>query len=120
MKQYRLFIFTQENCPPCYRLKDYVKRLPISQQKELTFYPYKGGDGERTTMAQELGVNMTPTLVVLHESIIYKDDDAEMAQCVVESIVGCQNIVTALPATISDYTYTPTEIDDIHPDQAHG
>jgi len=33
---------------------------------------------------------------------------------------GAQNIITALPATISDYTYTKTEIDDIHPDQSSG
>ena len=117
MKHYRLFVFTQDNCNPCYRLKDYIQRLPIEQQRELTFYPYKTRTGERTVMAQELGVTMTPSLVVVHEDTICENDDAGIDQCIVESIVGAQNIITALPATISDYTYTKTEIDDIHPDQ---
>ena len=117
MKHYRLFVFTQDNCNPCYRLKDYIQRLPIEQQRELTFYPYKTRTGERTVMAQELGVTMTPSLVVVHEDTICENDDAVIDQCIVESIVGAQNIITALPATISDYTYTKTEIDDIHPDQ---
>ena len=120
MKHYRLFIFTQENCPPCYRLKDYIFRLPEEQRKELTFYPYKTGNGERTVMAQELGVTQTPSLVVIHEDTICENDDAVIDQCIVESIVGAQNIITALPATISDYTYTKTAIDDIHPDQSSG
>ncbi len=71
-------------------------------------------------MAQELGVTQTPSLVVLHEDTICENDDAVIDQCIVESIVGAQNIITALPATISDYTYTKTEIDDIHPDQSSG
>ncbi len=118
MKHYRLFVFTQDNCHPCYRLKDYIKRLPIEQQRELTFYPYRTRTGERTVMAQELGVTTTPSLVVVHEDTICENDDAVIDQCIVESIVGTQNIITALPATISDYTYTKTEIDDIHPDQS--
>lgn len=118
MKHYRLFVFTQDNCNPCYRLKDYIKRLPIEQQRELTFYPYRTRTGDRTVMAQELGVTMTPSLVVVHEDTICENDDAVIDQCIVESIVGAQNIITALPATISDYTYTKTEIDDIHPDQS--
>lgn len=118
MKHYRLFVFTQDNCNPCYRLKDYIQRLPFEQQRELTFYPYKTRTGERTVMAQELGVTMTPSLVVVHEDTICENDDAVIDQCIVESIVGAQNIITALPATISDYTYTKTEIDDIHPDQS--
>ena len=61
MKHYRLFVFTQDNCHPCYRLKDYIKRLPIEQQRELTFYPYRTRTGERTVMAQELGVTTTPS-----------------------------------------------------------
>ena len=120
MKHYRLFVFTQDNCNPCYRLKDYIQRLPIEQQRELTFYPYRTRTGERTVMAQELGVTMTPSLVVVHEDTICENDDAVIDQCIVESIVGAQNIITALPATISDYTYTKTEIDDIHPDQSSG
>lgn len=118
MKHYRLFVFTQDNCNPCYRLKDYIQRLPIEQQREITFYPYRTRTGERTVMAQELGVTMTPSLVVVHEDTICENDDAVIDQCIVESIVGAQNIITALPATISDYTYTKTEIDDIHPDQS--
>ena len=118
MKHYRLFVFTQDNCNPCYRLKDYIQRLPIEQQRELTFYPYRTRTGDRTVMAQELGVTMTPSLVVVHEDTICENDDAVIDQCIVESIVGAQNIITALPATISDYTYTKTEIDDIHPDQS--
>jgi predicted DCC family thiol-disulfide oxidoreductase YuxK len=120
MKHYRLFVFTQDNCNPCYRLKEYISRLPHEQQKEVTFYPFKTGNGERTVMAKELGVEVTPTLVVLHEDTICENDDAVIDQCIVETIVGAQNIITALPATISDYTYTKTEIDDIHPDQSNG
>ena len=61
--------------------------------------------------ATELGITKTPTLVVLHDD---KGDGDDLTKPI-EMIVGCKAIKAALPATISDYTYVKTEIDEIHP-----
>ena len=35
MKTYELYVFTQESCAPCTRLKDHVQTLTEAEQAEL-------------------------------------------------------------------------------------
>ena len=111
VKQYCLAIFTQNECKPCLDLKDHVASLPKDQQSVLEFYPFKTVRGDLSPWAAELGITMTPTLVVLHDDKGEGDDLTKP----IEMIVGCKAIKAALPATISDYTYVKTAIDEIHP-----
>lgn len=114
VKQYCLAIFTQNQCKPCTDLKAHVASLPKDQQAVLEFYPFKTIRGQRSAWAEELGITMTPTLVVLHDDQGAGSDLTKP----IETVVGCKAIIAALPATISDYTYVATEIDEIHPDQS--
>ena len=78
MKQYHLYVFTQDACPPCARLKTYVETLAEDEKAELDFVPLKTPSGQRTALAEELEVELTPTLVVTHETIfceIASDDE---------------------------------------------
>ena len=46
MKQYHLYVFTQEACPPCIRLKDHVSNvLTDNERAELDFVPLKTPSG---------------------------------------------------------------------------
>ena len=69
MKQYKLYVFSQDGCAPCTRLKDHVKTLTEAEQAELDFVPLKTPTGSRTALAEELSVELTPTLVVVHETV---------------------------------------------------
>ena len=108
VKKYLLAVFTQPNCKPCVDLHSYVAFLPEEQQKVIEFFPFKTVTGQRTPWCEELGVEKTPTLVVLH-------DEMEDLSTPIEVIVGAKAIIKALPATISDYTYVETSVDDIDP-----
>ena len=115
MKNYHLYVFTQESCPPCIRLKDHVKSLTEDEQAELDFVPLKTASGERTALAEELAVELTPTLVVVHETVQCKVDyESEEEFCdleeeSVERFVGANNIIEHLNATLDAYTYAHQE-----------
>ena len=114
MKQYHLYVFTQDACPPCARLKNYVKTLAESERAELDFVPLKTSSGKRTALAEELAVELTPTLVVTHKTIsceIDNDDEeyCELEEESVERFVGANNIIEHLSATIDAYTYAHPE-----------
>ena len=64
MKTYKIYVFTQDSCAPCDRLKDHVKGLSKDEQAELDFVPLKTPSGQRTALAEELAVELSPTLVV--------------------------------------------------------
>ena len=105
-----LFIFTQENCPPCYRLKDFIKTLPSEQQAAITLVPFKTSTGQRTALAEELNIELTPTMVVAAEELVCDVDTdeygfryCELKDDSIETIVGGQNITTALPGVILNY-----------------
>ena len=115
MKHYHLYVFTQESCPPCARLKDYCKTLTPEEKSELDFVPLKTAEGARTALAEELNVELTPTLVVVHETVSC-DYDAEMGyefcdleEESVERFVGANNIIEHLQATLDAYTYAHPE-----------
>ena len=114
MKQYHIYVFTQDACPPCKRLKNYVSRLTEDEQAELDFVPLKTAYGDRTALAEELGVELTPTLVVCHEAIECEldqdgDEFCDLEEEPVERFVGANSIIEHLPATLDAYTYA-------HPD----
>ena len=114
MKQYHLYVFTQDNCAPCTRLKDYVNTLTDAEQAELDFVPLKTPRGERTALAEELSVELSPTLVVTHETLscsVDKDgfEDCDLEEETVERFIGANNIIEHLQATLDAYTYAHPE-----------
>jgi len=114
MKQYHLYVFTQDTCPPCKRLKDHVQTLSDAEQAELDFVPLKTPSGQRTALAEELAVELSPTLVVTHEDITcILDPDGEefcdFEEQSVERFVGANNIIEHLQATLDAYTYAHPE-----------
>ena len=114
MKQYHIYVFTQESCPPCTRLKDHVKTLTEAEQAELDFVPLKTASVQRTALAEELAVELTPTLVVTHETVsceIASDDEeyCDLEEESVERFVGANNIISALDSVIDAYTYAHPE-----------
>ena len=115
MKQYHLYVFTQDSCAPCTRLKDHVKTLTANEQAELDFVPLKTTSGQRTALAEELAVELSPTLVVTHETILCDFDPdmgyefCELEEESVERFVGANSIIEHLPATLDAYTYAHPE-----------
>lgn len=114
MKQYHLYIFSQDGCPPCARLKEHLRGLPEPQQQELDIVPMKTMSGDYTALAAELNVTLTPTLVVCHEELQCEIDRDGEEYCdgievPVERFVGANNIIDALPSTLAAYTYAIDE-----------
>ena len=114
MKTYHIYVFTQDNCPPCTRLKEHVSTLTKDEQAELDFVPIKTPSGQRTALAEELSVDLTPTLVVTHETVECKLDDDGFEDCdleeeSVERIVGSKKIIEGLNAILDAYTYAHPE-----------
>ena len=115
MKQYHLYVFSQDGCAPCDRLKDHVQTLTTNEQAELDFVPLKTPSGERTALATELSVELTPTLVVVHETVQcdYSEEDGyefcDLEEESVERFVGANNIIEHLQATLDAYTYAHPE-----------
>ena len=110
MKQYHLYVFTQDACPPCERLKSFVKTLTADEQAELDFVPLKTAYGDRTALAEELDIELTPTLVVCHETIeceidLDGEEFCDLKEETVERFVGANNIMKHLQATLDAYTY---------------
>ena len=114
MKHYHLFVFSQDNCPPCARLKEHVSGLPEAQQAELDFVPLRAPNGNYTALAEELKVDLTPTLVVTYEGLqcdVDQDgfEDCDYTEEPVEWFVGANNIIEHLDATLDAYTYANPE-----------
>ena len=115
MKQYHLYVFTQDECPPCDRLKKHVERLTEDEKAELDFVPLKTSSGQRTALAEELAVELTPTLVVTHETISCDvdrelgDEFCDLEEESVERFVGANSIIEHLQATLDAYTYAHPE-----------
>ena len=123
MKHYHVYVFTQDECSPCTRLKEFVATLPKSDQDELDFVPFKVKSKHqryappknyvRTALAEELDIEMTPTLVVVHEDHECVNDGdvdwCEYKETEVERIVGANNIIEHLDATLEAYTYAHVE-----------
>ena len=110
MKQYHLYVFSQDGCAPCNRLKEHVETLTEAEQAELDFVPLKTATGSRTALAEELSVELTPTLVVAHETVSCDYDPhlgyefCDLEEEPVERFVGANNIIEHLQATLDAYT----------------
>ena len=116
MKSYELYVFTQDNCPPCTRLKNFVSTLPEADQRALHFVPMKTASGARTSLAECFAVELTPTLVVTYEGeqCTMNDDgfiDCSYTEEPVERFVGANNIIEHLDNCIEAYTYAHPPID---------
>ena len=120
MKNYHLYVFSQDGCEPCDRLKKYVNSLPDSDKKELDFVPMRVKRSSMpyapavlTALAEEHNINATPTLLVVHEEVScsIEDDDewCDPLEVEVERIVGANAIIEHLDATIDAYTYAHPE-----------
>ena len=115
MKQYHLYVFTQDACPPCHRLHDYVdSKLTDDEKAELDFVPLKTPEGKRTALAEELAVELSPTLGVVHETKACTLDsdgfiDCDLEEELVELQVGASYIIEHLDATLDAYTYAHPE-----------
>lgn len=114
MKSYHLYVFTQDACPPCTRLKEYVSTLPQEDQAEIDYVPMKTASGQRTALAEELNIELTPTLVVVHEEVACEidsdgDEICDLLAQPIERLIGANNIIEHLDATIDAYTYAHTE-----------
>ena len=110
MKSYELYVFTQPGCPPCDRLKAHVSCLTEAQRASLHYVPLRAPNGERTALAEELDVELTPTLVVTYEGLSCKldedgDEDCDYTEEPVERFIGANAIIDALDSTIECYTY---------------
>ena len=113
MKNYSIYIFSSKECPPCQRLNSFINTLPSEQIASLQVVPMKTESGTLTALAEECSVSLTPTLVAVHHDVVCEQSDDEewcdQSMEIVETIVGATNIITALPSTISAYTYTEAE-----------
>ena len=115
MKQYHIYVFTQDSCPPCHRLKQYVDcKLTDDEKAELDFVPLKTASGQRTALAEDLKVELSPTLVVVHETVSCEvdadgDEICDLEEESVERFVGANNIIEHLEATLDAYTYAHPE-----------
>ena len=115
MKKYHIYVFEQESCPPCHRLKKHISSLSDAEKAELDFVPLKTPTGQRTALAEELNVELTPTLVVVHETVSCDYDEmlgyefCDLEEESVERIVGANKIISALDNVLDAYTYAHTE-----------
>ena len=116
MKQYHIYVFSQDDCSPCHRLKKHVdNKLTEAEKAEIDFVPMKTPEGERTALAEELSVELTPTLVVVHETVSCDYDSdlgyefCDLEEESVERYVGANNIIEHLSATLDAYTYAHPE-----------
>ena len=113
MKHYRLVVFTQDNCKPCTKLKEHLASLPDEQRLEIELQPFKTPDKTITPFAKQCGVELSPTLVVLTDSIYcIKEDDEEYCDVTyapVESVVGGKAIIKQLQVLLQTYTYAIAE-----------
>ena len=114
MKPHHLCVFTQDASAPCERLQNYVNTLTEDERAELDFVPLKTATGERTALAEELSVDLTPTLVVTHEDVLCSIDETGDEFCdqqeqSVERFIGANDIIEHLGATLDAYTYAHPE-----------
>ena len=114
MKNYHLYLFQLDGCAPANRLMQHIRTLTEAEQAELDCKPIKTASGDRTMLAEELSVDISPSLVVVHETVsceIGWDDEeyCELEEESVERLVGADSIIEHLQATLDAYTYA-------HPD----
>ena len=113
MKNYHIYVFTKDGCPPCDRLHNHCESLTTDEKAELDFVPVKTQEGKRTALAEELEVELTPTLVVCSDYLVCDisdgDEYCDYKEIVVEKVVGANNIIHQLDSLLDAYTYSHEE-----------
>jgi hypothetical protein len=76
----------------------------------------KTATGQRTALAEELGIELTPTLVVTYEGMQCNIDsdgfeDCDYTEEPVERYIGANEIIEHLDATIDAYTYAHAPVE---------
>ena len=94
--------------------RSHVKTLTKDEAAELDFVPIKAPSGSFTALAEDLSVELTPTLVVVHEEVSCRldedgDEDCDYREDSVERFVGANSIIEHLQATLDAYTYAHPE-----------
>ncbi len=92
---YTIAIFTQTLCGPCIELKEDVSKMHEKIQRKIEFFPIKTITGNRTAWCESLGVETTPTLVVV------EDEDCDKS---LRFVVGRKAILEMLQNTLLLYT----------------
>ena len=115
MKNYHLYVFDQHGGGPSTLLRNHLQTLTDSERSELDFVPLITPSGERSRLANELHVECSPTLVVVHESVQCdidwntEEEFCELEEEPVERFVGAENIIRHLQSTLDAYTYACPE-----------
>ncbi len=110
MNKYVLYVFIQDDCKPSSRLIEEVKKLPKHQQQALAWVPLKYPNGRLTSLAEKLDVELTPTLAIVHETLMCTtdsdgDEDCDQVEEPVEIYIGATGIIEHLQANIDAYSY---------------
>ncbi|WP_415410245.1 hypothetical protein ACLM45_01525 [Synechococcus sp. A10-1-5-9] len=117
MKNYHLRVFTQVNNGSCLQLLEHFKTLTEAERAELEVVPIMNAHGDATNhidLAMDLSVFGVPTLVVTHESLFCEigsdgEEYCDQEEQPVERLIGMNNIISHLQATLDAYTYCHPE-----------
>ena len=115
MKNYHLYVFDQDGSDPSLLLKNHLQTLTDSERSELDFVSLTTPSGERSMLADELQVDCSPTLVVVHESVqcdidwTTDEEYCELEEKPVERFLGVDGISSCLQSTLDAYTYAHLE-----------
>ena len=115
MKNYHIYLFTQDNSLPCSMVASHLDSLSLAERNEVDVVPLLTAQGERTALAAELCVSFAPTLVVCHETVKCEYDSevgyefCELMEESVERLAGAYPICNGLDSTLDAYTYAHPE-----------
>ena len=87
------------------------KRLTDAEKSELDFVPLKTAAGERTALAEELSVELSPTLVVVHETVQCgrpRHGDTSIATLRKKLLKGSSVLTTSLSTSMQRLTHIHT------------
>lgn len=115
MKHYHIYAFSQDGCAPCDKFKEYLETLTEAERAEVDVVPLKAPNGSRTALAEELQVELSPTLVVVDETQQcsidpeLEDEFCDLVEVPVETVVGAKAIIKQLNGILDAYTYAHVE-----------
>ncbi len=115
LKNCHLYVFDQDGSDPSLLLKNHLQTLTDSERSELDFVSLTTPSGERSMLADELQVDCSPTLVVVHESVqcdidwTTDEEYCELEEEPVERFVEAEIIIRHLQSTLEAYTYSRPE-----------
>ena len=110
MNPYVMYVFTQDNCEQSEKLLAHIKTLPEAQRRVIDWKPLKDSNGNFTSLSKKLSAELSPTMVIVHESLACTldqdgDEDCDYVEKPVETYVGADAIIENLQANIDAYSY---------------